>query len=178
MKNLVLIFSVVFLITSCTTIDEYYTGEGIRVKPEKHKEYYDDSPYYSSYTPSYYSPVYWGGFSFGFPYFFWSPYSYYGYSGGYYGGYYGGNYGGYYRGYPTYYRSRSGTSVITKKQLKKRTSSRGTSRTVQGNAGTITSTGKTKSTVTRSTSTRSSSSTRSRGTSSRGGSKSTVKKKN
>ena len=168
MKNLVLIFSVVFLITSCTTIDEYYTGEGIRVKPEKHKEYYDDSPYYSSYVPSYYSPVYRGGFSLGFPYFFWSPYSYYGF----YDYYYGYN-GGYYQGYPTYYRSRSGRSVITKKQLKKRTSSRVTSRGVQGNAGKITSTGKTRSTVTRS-----GSSTRSRGTSSRGGSKSTVKKKN
>ncbi len=169
MKNLVLIFSVIFLVTSCTTIEEQYTGEGIRVKPEKHQEYYDDSPYYSHYTPSYYSPVYWGGFSFGFPYFFWSPYSYYSY----YYGYYGGYYGGYYRGYPTYYRSRSGGSVITKKQLKKRTSSRVTTGNVQGTVGTITSTGKTRSTVTRS-----SSSTRSRGTSSRGGSKGTVKKKN
>ena len=172
MKNLVLIFSVVFLITSCTTIDEYYTGEGIRVKPEKHQEYYDDSPYYSHYTPSSYSPVYWGGFSFGFPYFFWSPYSYYGLY-DYYYGYYGGYYGGYYRGYPTYYRSRSGGSVITKKQLKKRTSSRVTTGNVQVNVGTITSTGSTRSTVTRS-----SSSTRSRGTSSRGGSRGTVKKKN
>lgn len=172
MKNLVLIFSVVFLITSCTTIDEYYTGEGIRVKPEKQEEYYDDSPYYPSYTPSYYSPVYWGGFSFGFPYFFWSPYSYYGLY-DYYYGYYGGYYGGYYRGYPSYYRSRSGGSVITKKQLKKKTTSRVTSKGVQGSVGTITSTGKTISTVTRS-----GSSTRSRGTSSRGGSKSTVKKKN
>lgn len=168
MKNLVLIFSVIFLITSCTTIEEQYTGEGIRVKPEKHKEYYDDSPYYSSYTPSYYSPVYWGGFSFGFPYFFWSPYSYYGLY-----DYYYGYYGGYYGGYPTYYRSRSGRSVITKKQLKKRTSSRVTTGNVQGNVGNITSTGKTTSTVTRS-----GSSTRSRGTSSRGGSKGTVKKKN
>ncbi len=78
MKNLVLIFSVIFLVTSCTTIEEQYTGEGIRVKPEKQKEYYDDSPYYSSYMPSYYSPIYGGGFSLGFPYFFWSPYSYYG----------------------------------------------------------------------------------------------------
>jgi hypothetical protein len=172
MKNLVLIFSVIFLVASCTTIEEQYTGEGIRVKPEKHKEYYDDSPYYSSYLPSYYSPVYWGGFSFGFPYFFWSPYSYYGFS-NYYYGYYGGYYGGYYRGYPTYYRSRSGGSVITKKQFKKRTSSRVTSRRVQGNGGKITSRGRKRSTVTRS-----GSSTRSRGTSSRGGSKSTVKKKN
>jgi hypothetical protein len=63
--------------------------------------------------------------------------------------------------------------VITKKQLKKRTSSRVTTGTVQGNVGTITSTGKIRSTVTRS-----GSSTRSRGTSSRGGSKGTVKKKN
>ena len=172
MKNLVLIFSVIFLVSSCTVIDGQYTGEGIRVKPEKHKEYYDDSPYYSSYMPSYYSPVYWGGFSLGFPYFFWSPYSYYGFY-DYYYGYYGGYYGGYYRGYPTYYRSRSGGSVITKKQLKKRTSSRVTTGNVQGNVGTITSTGKTRSTVTRS-----SSSTRSRGTSSRGGSRGTVKKKN
>ncbi len=168
MKNLVLIFSVIFLITSCATIEEQYTGEGIRVKPEKYKEYYDDSPYYSSYMPSYYNPVYWGGFSLGFPYFFWSPYSYYGLY-----DYYYGYYGGYNRGYPVYYRSRSGTSVITKKQLKKKASSRVTTRTVQGNVGTITSTGKTGSTVTRS-----SSSTRSRGTSSRGGSRGTVKKKN
>ena len=168
MKNLVLIFSVVFLITSCTVIDGQYTGEGIRVKPEKHKEYYDDSPYYSSYIPSYYSPVYWGGFSLGFPYFFWSPYSYYGFY-----DYYYGYYGGYYRGYPTYYRSRSGGSVITKKQLKKRTSSRVTTGNVQGSVGKITSTGRTSSTVTRS-----GSSTRSRGTSSRGGSRGTVKKKN
>ncbi len=168
MKNLVLIFSVVFLITSCTVIDGQYTGEGIRVKPEKHKEYYDDSPYYSGYMPSYYSPIYWGGFSLGFPYFFWSPYSYYGFY-----DYYYGYYGGYYRGYPIYYRSRSGTSVITKKQLKKRTSSRVTTGNVQGNVGTITSTGRIRSTVTRS-----GSSTRSRGTSSRGGSRGTVKKKN
>ncbi len=168
MKNLALIFSVIFLVTSCTTIEEQYTGEGIRVKPEKHKEYYDDSPYYSHYRPSYYSSVYWGGFSFGSPYFFWSPYSYYGLY-----DYYYGYYGGYYGRYPTYYRSRSGGSVITKKQLKKRTSSRVTTGNVQGNVGTITSTGKTRSTVTRS-----SSSTRSRGTSSRGGSKGTVKKKN
>ncbi len=177
MKNLVLIFSVIFLVTSCTTIEEQYTGEGIRVKPEKHKEYYDDSPYYSNYIPSYYSPVYWGGFSLGYPYFFRSPYSYYGFY-DYNYGYYGGYYGGYYVGYPTYYRSRSGGAVITKKQLKKGASSRVTTRTVKGNSGTITSTGKTRSTVTKSTSTRSSSSTRSRGTSSRGGSKSTVKKKN
>ncbi len=173
MKNLVLIFSVIFLVSSCTVIDGQYTGEGIRVKPEKHKEYYDDSPYYSSYIPSSYSPVYWGGFSLGFPYFFWSPYSYYGF----YDYYYGYN-GGYYRGYPTYYRSRSGRSVITKKQLKKRTSSKVTTGNVQGNVGKITSTGKIRSTVTRSTVTRSSSSTSSRGTSSRGGSRGTVKKKN
>ncbi len=168
MKNLVLIFSVIFLVSSCTVIEEQYTGEGIRVKPEKHKEYYDESPYYSSYIPSYYSPVYWGGFSLGFPYFFWSPYSYYGFY-----DYYYGYYGGYYRGYPSYYSSRSGRSVITKKQLKKRTSSRVTTGNVQGNVGTITSTGKIRSTVTRS-----GSSTRSRGTSSKGRSRSTVKKKN
>lgn len=168
MKNLVLIFSVIFLVTSCTTIEEQYTGEGIRIKPEKHKEYYDDSPYYSSYMPSYYSPVYWGGFSLGFPYFFWSPYSYYGIY-----DYYYGYYGGYNRGYPLYRGSRYGGSVITKKQLKKRTSSRVTTGNVQGNVGNITSTGKTRSTVTRS-----GSATRSRGTSSRGGSRGTVKKKN
>ncbi len=174
MKNLVLIFSVIFLVTSCTVIDGQYTGEGIIVKPEKHKEYYDDSPYYSSYIPSSYSPVYWGGFSLGFPYFFWSPYSYYGlydYNYGY--------YGGYYQGYPTYYRSRSsyrsrsGRSVITKKQLKKRTSSRVTSRGVKGSVGKTRSTGRTRSTVRRS-----GSSTRSRGTSSRGRSRGTVRKKN
>ena len=168
MKNLVLIFSVIFLVTSCTVIDGQYTGEGIRVKPEKHKEYYDDSPYYSSYMPSYYSPVYWGGFSLGFPYFFWSPYSYYGLY-----DYYYGYYGGYYGGYPIYSGSTYGRSVITKEQLKKKTSSRVTTKNVQGNVGTITSTGKTRSTVTRSVS-----STRSRGTSSRGGSRGTVKKKN
>lgn len=172
MKNLVLIFSVIFLVSSCTTIDEFYTGEGIIVKPEKQKEYYDGNSYYSSYMPSYYNPIYWGGFSLGFPYFFWSPYSYYGIY-DYYYGYYGGYYGGYYRGYPTYYSSRSGRSVITKKQLKKRTSSRVTTGNVQGNVGTITSTGRIRSTVTRS-----GSSTRSRGTSSRGGSRGTVKKKN
>jgi len=177
MKNLVLIFSVIFLVSSCTTIDEQYTREGIRVKPEKHKEYYDDSPYYSSYMPSYYSPIYWGGFSLGFPYFFWSPYSFYGFY-----DYYYGYYGGYYRGYPVYYRSRSGRSVITKKQLKKRTSSRVTSRGVQGNVGKTTSTGRTRSTVTRSgSSTRSrttSSGTVSRGAVSRGTvSSGTVKKK-
>jgi len=168
MKNLVLIFSVIFLVSSCTTIEEQYTGEGIIVKPEKHKGYYDDTPYYSSYTRSYYNPVYWGGFSLGFPYFFWSPYSYYGIY-----DYYYGYYGGYYRGYPLYSRSTYGGSVITKKQLKKRASSRVTTGNVQGNVGTITSTGRTRSTVTRS-----SSSTRSRGTSSRGGSRGTVKKKN
>ena len=173
MKNLVLIFSVIFLFSSCTTIDEYYTGEGIRVKPEKHKEYYDHSPYYSPYMPSYYSPVYWGGFSLGFPYFFWSPYSYYGFY-----DYYYGYYGGYYRGYPTYYRSRVGRSVISKKQLKKRTSSRVTTGNVYGTAGKTKSTGSIKSTVTRS-----GSSTGSRGISSGRVSRSTVsrgavKKKN
>jgi len=175
MKNLVLIFSVIFLVSSCATIDEYYTGEGIRVKPEKHKEYYDHSPYYSPYMPSYYSPVYWGGFSLGFPYFFWSPYSYYGFYDYYYGFYnpYYGYYGGYNRGYPIYYGSRYGRSVITKKQLQKRTGSRVSTKNVQGNVGKITSTGRIKSTATRS-----GSSTRSRGTSSRGGSRGTVKKKN
>jgi len=167
MKNLVLIFSVIFLVSSCTVINEQYTGEGIRVKPEKHKEYYDQGPYYSRYIPSYYSPIYWGGFSLGFPYFFWSPYSYYGFY-----DYYYGYYGGYYRGYPIYYRSRYGRSVITKRQLNKRTSSRVTSRGVQGNIGKIRSTGRTRSTVTRS-----GSSTRSRGTSSSRGSRGTVKKK-
>jgi len=167
MKNLVLIFSVIFLVSSCTTIDEYYTGEGIRVKPEKHKEYYDDSPYYSHYMPSYYSPIYWGGFSFGFPYFFWSPYSYYGFY-----DYYYGYYGGYYRGYPIYYRSRYGRTVITKKQLKNRTSSRVSTKNVQGYVGKIRSTGRIRSTVTRS-----GSSTRSRGTSSSTGSRGTVRKK-
>jgi hypothetical protein len=167
MKNLVLIFSVIFLVSSCTTIDEYYTGEGIRVKPEKHKEYYDDSPYYSSYMPSYYSPIYWGGFSLGFPYFFWSPYSYYGFY-----DYYYGYYGGYYRGYPVYYRSRYGRPVITKKQLKKGTSSRVSTRSVQGTVGKIKSTGRIRTTVTRSVS-----STRSRTTSSSRGSRGTVRKK-
>lgn len=167
MKNLVLIFSVIFLVSSCTTIDEYYTGEGIRVKPEKQKEYYDDSPYYSNYMPSYYSPIFWGGFSLGFPYFFWNPYSYYGLYDHYYG-----YYGGYYRGYPIYYRSRYGKSVITKKQLKKRSTSRVTTKGVQGTVGKTTSTGRIRSTVTRS-----GSSTRSRTTSSRGGSRGTVKKK-
>ncbi|NIO49080.1 MAG: hypothetical protein GTN73_06560 [Candidatus Aminicenantes bacterium] len=172
MKNLVLIFSVIFLVMSCTTIDEQYTGEGIKVKPEKHKEYYDDSPYYSHYMPSYYSPIFWGGFSLGFPYFFWSPYSYYGFY-----DYYYGYYGGYYRGYPIFYRSRYGRTVITKKQLKKRTSSRVTTGNVHRTVGKTTSTGKIKSTVKRS-----SSSTRSRGTSSgrvsRGTvSRGTVKKK-
>jgi hypothetical protein len=156
MKKLVLIFSVIFLVSSCTTIDELYTGEGIKVKPEKHKESYDDSPYYSSYMPSYYSPIFWGGFSLGFPYFFWSPYSYYGFY-----DYYYGYYGGYYRGYPIYYRSRVGRSVITKKQLKKRTSSRVTTGNVYGTAGKTKSTGRIRSTVKKS-----GSSTRSRGTSS------------
>ena len=45
MKNLVLIFSVIFLVSGCTTIEEQYTREGIRVKPEIQQEYYDDSPY-------------------------------------------------------------------------------------------------------------------------------------
>jgi len=164
MKNLVLIFSVIFLVSSCTTIDEYYTGEGIRVKPEKHKEYYDDSPYYSHYMPSYYSPIYWGGFSLGFPYFFWSPYSYYGFY-----DYYYGYYGGYYRGYPIYYRSRYERTMITKKQLQKRISSRVTTKNVQGSVGKITSTGRIRSTATRSGST-----ARSRGTSSGSVSRGTV----
>ena len=167
MKNLLLIFSVIFLITSCTVIDEQYTGEGIRVKPEKHKEYYDDSPYYSSYIPSYYSRVYWGGLSLGFPYFFWSPYSYYGFP-----NYYYGYYGGYSQGYPLYRESKYARSVITKKQLRKRTRSRVTTGNTQGNVGKIRSTGKTRSTVRRS-----GSSTRSRRTSSGGGSRSRVKKK-
>jgi hypothetical protein len=166
MKKLVLIFSVIFLISSCTTIDEMYTGEGIKVKPEKHKEYYDDSPYYSHYTPHYYNPFFWGGFSLGFPYFFWSPYSYYGFY-----DYYYGYYGGYYRGYPIYYRSRVGRSVISKKQLKKRTSSRVTKGNVYGTAGKTKSTGKIRSTVKRS-----SPSTGSRGISSGRVSRSTVSK--
>jgi hypothetical protein len=164
MKKLVLIFSVIFLVSSCTTIDEMYTGEGIKVKPEKHKESYDDSPYYSSYIPSYYSPIFWGGFSLGFPYFFWNPYSYYGFY-----DYYYGYYGGYYRGYPIYYRSRVGRSVITKKQLKKRTSSRVTTGNVYGTTGKTKSTGRIRSTVKKS-----GSSTRSRGTSSGSVSRGTV----
>jgi hypothetical protein len=167
MKNLVLIFSLIFLFVSCTTIEEQYTREGIRVKPERQKEYYDDSPYYSYYIPSYYNPLYWGGFSFGFPYFFWSPYSYYGFY-----DYYYGYYGGYYRGYPIYYRSRYGRVVITKKQLKKRTSSGVSTRSVQGSVGKIKSTGRIRATVTRS-----SSSTRSRTTSSSRGARGTVRKK-
>lgn len=167
MKNLVLIFSLIFLVASCTTIDEQYTGEGIRVKPEKHKEYYDDSPYYSRYIPSYYSPFFWGGFSLGFPYFFWSPYSYYGFY-----DYYYGYYGGYYRDYPIYYRSKYGRSVITKKQLKRRTSSRDSTRNVQGSVGKIKNTGRIRSTVTRS-----GSSTRSRATSSSRGARGTAKKR-
>jgi hypothetical protein len=156
MKKLVLIFSVIFLISSCTTIDELYTGEGIRVIPEKQEESYDDSPYYSYYRPHSYSPIFWGGFSLGFPYFFWNPYSYYGFY-----DYYYGYYGGYYRGYPIYYRSRYGRTVITKKQLKKRTSSRVTTGNVYGTVGKTKSTGKIKSTIKRS-----SSSIRSRGISS------------
>ncbi|NIN01670.1 MAG: hypothetical protein GTO24_27300, partial [candidate division Zixibacteria bacterium] len=89
MKYLVLIFSVIFLVSSCTTIDEQYTREGVRVKPERQQEYeyYDDTPYYSYYRPYYYNPIYWGGFYMGFPYFFWSPYSYYGFYDYYYGYY-------------------------------------------------------------------------------------------
>ncbi len=171
MKYLVLIFSVMFLVLSCTTIEEQYTREGIRVTPERQQEYYDHSPYYTRYRPSIYSPVYGGGFYMGFPYSYWSPYSFYGLY-DYYYGYYGG-YGGYYGGYPVYYRSRSGRSVITKKQLQKKPSSRVSPGNIQRNTGKITSTGRTSSTVTRS-----GSSTSSRGTSSRGGSRSTVKKKN
>jgi len=174
MKNLVLIFSVIFLVSSCTTIDEQFTREGIRVKPEKQKEYYDDSPYYYRYRPYLYSPVYGGGFHMGFPYYFWSPYSYYGFY-----DYYYGYYGGYYWGYPVYYYgSRSGRSVITKKQLQKKPSSRVSTRSIQRNVGKIRSTGRIRSTVTRSGSStrgRTTSSGRvSRGTVSRG----RVKKKN
>jgi hypothetical protein len=175
MKNLVLIFSLIFLVSSCATIDEQYTGKRIRVKSEKHEEYYDESPYYSPYIPSYYyGPVYWGGFSWGFPYFFWSPYSYYGLYDYYYGFYnpYYGYYGRYYRGYPIYYRSRYGTPVITKKQLQKRTSSRLSTKNAQGSAGRIKSTGSRRATVTRARS-----STRSRTTSSSRGGRGTVRKK-
>ena len=167
MKNLVLIFSVIFLVSGCTTIEEQYTREGIRVKPEIQQEYYDDSPYYTRYSPTIYSPAYWGGFYMGFPYFFWSPYSYYGFY-----DYYYGYYGGYYGGYPVYYRSRSGRSVITKKQLQKKPSSRVSTRSIQRNVGRIKSTGRIRSTVIRS-----GSSTRSRTASSGRVSSGTVRKK-
>jgi hypothetical protein len=168
MKNLVLIFSLVFLVSSCATIDEQYTGKRIIVKSEKHKEYYDESPYYSPYIPSYYyGPVYWGGFSWGFPYFFWSPYSYYGLY-----DYYYGYYGRYYGGYPIYYRSRYGTPVITKRQLQKRTSPRLSTKNTLGSAGRIKSTGSRRATVTRPRS-----STGSRTASSSRGTRGTVRKK-
>jgi hypothetical protein len=164
MKYLALVFSVIFLVTSCTTIEEQYTREGIRVTPERQQEYYDDAPYYSYYRPSIYSPYYGGGFYMGFPYGYWSPFSYYGFY-----DYYYGYYGGYYGRYPYYYRSRSGRSVITKKQLQKKPGSRVSSSTIQRNVGTIKSTGRIRSTVSRS-----GSATRSRGTSS---SRGTVRKK-
>jgi hypothetical protein len=159
MKNLVLIFSVIFLVSACTTIEEQYTREGIRVTPERqqeYQEYYDDAPYYSPYRSHYYSPIYWGGFYMGFPYGYWSPYSYYGFY-----DYYYGYYGGYYWGYPVYYRSRSGRSVITKKQLQKKPGSRVSSRTIGRGVGKISSTGKIRSKVIKS-----GSATRSRGVSS------------
>ena len=156
MRYLVLIFSVIFIVSGCTTIEEQYTREGIRVKPEEPEEYYDDSPSYYHYRSHYYNPVYWGGFYMGFPFGYWSPYSYYGFY-----DYYYGYYGGYYWGYPSYYVSRTGRSIITKRQLKKRTSSSATSRSRGKSVWKITSTGKIKSTVIKS-----GSSIRSRGTSS------------
>lgn len=102
MKKLMLIFSMVFLLGNCTTILERYTEPKVRTTPVRYVEYYDYTPYYySCYIPY---PIC-GGF-----YFYWYPYSYYGYY----------NYPSY-RNYPYQWRYRYGvrrsTSVISKKQL-------------------------------------------------------------
>ena len=103
MKKLILSVSMVFLLTGCTTIATKYTEP--RVRLVRQAQYYSYSPYY------FYMPCpFHGGF-----YFYWYPYSHYGHY-----------------GYPRYlYQNRytrSKTSVITKKQLKKRTGT--TTRTV------------------------------------------------
>jgi len=108
-KRLIIVFSMVLLFVGCTTISEQYTKP--RVRSEKHY-------------------FYGGGTYLGFPYFYFNSYFYH--------GLYDYYYGGYYQGYPVYYGLRKEGSVITKKQLKKRTSSRVTGKSVRGKAKTTT----------------------------------------
>ena len=145
-KKLVLIFTLIFLFSSCTAIHERYTGKRIRVEPTATEDYYDDyySPQYYHYRPYYHSPFFWLGFSWWDPYFFWSPFYSYGlynyYSWGYYPGYR-------YWGSSYYYPSRYGTSVIRKNQPKKRTIRRTPSSRLSGSSGRVRSTSGTKSRV-------------------------------
>lgn len=118
MKKLIFFLLVVFLFSSCTVINEKYTGKRIKTEPEV---YYEESPSYS-YIPSFYydpfyfyTPYYWTGFG------WWDPFWYYGFtfsSLGFYNNYWGWRYG--YSYYPYNYRYSSSRSVITKRQLQKR----------------------------------------------------------
>ena len=151
MKKLVIILiSLAFLVASCTTITERYTGKRIKMQPtESEEEYYDQGynhyPYYSS--PYWYSPSFWMGFSFGFPYFWWDPFysGYYGYYGGYWGWGYPGRYWG--RGYPRYYRPVYRRSIITKVQLKRGTVRRSYLRSPGKSSSKVRSTSKARSSV-------------------------------
>lgn len=168
MKKLAIILPLIFLIASCATIDERYTGKRILVESQEYDDYYDYEdyhPYNNRYSPYYYSPFYWMGFYWGNPYFFWNPFSYYGMS-----SYYYGYYPGYYSGYPYYRSYRYGLPVITKKMLKKRPSRIIPKSSLRGRSGTTRSTGRISSTRSRSGSSRS--------TSSRTGSSGSVRKKN
>lgn len=164
MRGLIIICVLLLLFSSCTVINERYTEKRIRVEPDV---YYDDTPdyedsLYSYYSPSYfynpfiYYPYYWSGFGWWDPFWYW--------------GFYGNNYW-YYRNYwspyffyPSRYGTRYGRSIITKRQLQKRTSSR-TIKSPKGIAIKGGSTGTIKSKGIRSTSTRSRPPSSSRGSS-------------
>ena len=103
----------IFLFSSCTVINTRYTGKRIITEREAYEEYDDyylPSDYYYSYGP-YYNPFMWTGLN------MWNPFWYYGMFGYSYGMYnylyynlpYYGSYGG----------IRYGSSVISKRQLKR-----------------------------------------------------------
>ena len=123
MKKLIpiiaLVILLIFLFSSCTSINTRYTGKRIIVEREYYDEYEEDyPPSYYDYHP-YYSPFFFSGLN------WWNPYWYYGMYGYSYGLY---NYLYYnYPYYGSYWGARYGSSVISKKQLKK-----GTTRTIRG----------------------------------------------
>lgn len=128
MKKIIGIFFValiaVLFLTSCTTIDERYTGKRVRTEPSEAAV--EEEAYRPVYRPYYYDPFYgrmydpffWGGLS------IWNPFWHYGFLGYYYYGYYAPYVWGYspyyfYRG-GRYWRGRYIRTYVTRDQLKKR----------------------------------------------------------